>query len=114
MMPVDEAELLALRTAEKAEVVAAIEAVLTVTVAGRDGWRRLHIAQAISWLWRGAYRLARVNASLAMTPATERVVVNDPETESFTTEALQGALAQVEAEPVRLRPALGPIIFTGQ
>lgn len=42
-----------------------------------------------------------------------RAPVTDPLTESFTTEALRLALTQVEAEPVRLSPVLGRIVFGG-
>lgn len=108
-MPVDQAQHLAQRTAEKAEAVAAIEAALTATSSGPDGWQRLHLAQAIGWLGRGAYQLAAVNAHLALTPAHEHVPVSDPATASLTTQALRQALAEVEAEPVRLFPAFGPI-----
>lgn len=112
-MPVDEAALLTRRTAAKVEAIVEIEAALAETAAGPDGWQRLHLAQAISWLWRGAYDAAKTNASLALVPASERVAVTDPVTESFTTTALRQALTQVRAEPVRLHPALGPIIYTG-
>ncbi|WP_369720060.1 hypothetical protein AB8Z38_22935 [Bradyrhizobium sp. LLZ17] len=112
-MPVDDVEQLDQRTAEKAEAVAGIEAALAATSSGPDGWQRLHLAQAISWLWRGAYQAALANADLALTPAHERLPVTDPVIESFTTQALRQALTEVEAEPVRLFPVLGPIVFTG-
>lgn len=80
--------------------------------AGR--WQRLRLAQAICWLWRGAYQAALANADLALTPASERAPLNDPVTESFTTQAPRQALAEVEAEPVRPFPVLGPILFTGR
>lgn len=107
-MPVDDVEHLDQRAAEKAEAVAAIEAALASAGSDPDGWQRLHLAQAISWLWRGAYQAALANAELALTPADEHVPVTDPVTKSFTVEALRRALAAVEAEPVRLVPALGP------
>lgn len=112
-MPVDDVEHLDSRAAEKAEAIAAIEAVLASSGCDPDGWQRLHLAQAISWLWRGAYQAALANAELALTPADERLPVTDPVTESFTPEALRRALDAVEAEPVRLSPVLGPIVFTG-
>jgi hypothetical protein len=112
-MLVDAEELLTRRTAAKVEAIVEIEVALAETAAGLDGWQRLHLAQAISWLGRGAYEAAKANALLARAPASERVAVTDPVTESFTTTALRQALTQVRAEPVRLHPALGPIIFTG-
>ncbi|MFB9262845.1 hypothetical protein ACFFWD_06605 [Bradyrhizobium erythrophlei] len=115
-MPVDDEQHLAQRGREKAEAVAAIEAALAVTASGPDGWERLCLAQAISWLYRGAYLAARANAALALTPANERAPQargTDPVTESFTTEALRRALAEAVAQPVSRFPILGPIIFTG-
>lgn len=112
-MPVDQDSALAHRKEEKAEAVAAIESALATVGDSPDGWQRLHLAQAVSWLWRGAYQLAAVNADLALTPAHEHVPLTDPVTDSFTVEALRRALTAVEAEPVRLAPLLGPIVFTG-
>jgi hypothetical protein len=112
-MPVDDVEHLDARAAEKAEAVAAIEAALASSGSDPDGWQRLHLAQAISWLWRGAYQAALANAELALTPTHERLPLSDPVTDSFTADALRRALDAVEAEPVRLVPVLGPVVFTG-
>ncbi|QPF91471.1 hypothetical protein [Bradyrhizobium commune] len=112
-MSIDDVDHLDARAAENAEAVAAIEAALASAGNNPDGWQRLHLAQAISWLWRGAYQAALANAELSLTPAAEHVPVNDPVTDSFTPEALRRALDAVKAEPVRLFPVLGPIVFTG-
>lgn len=112
-MPVDQAQHLAQRTTEKVEAVAAIKAALAALGESPDAWQRLYLAQAISWLWRGAYQLAAVNAGLAVTPAHEHVPVTDPAIDSYTPEALRSALVALEAEPVRPFVAFGEIKYTG-
>ena len=88
--------------AKKARAVAAIEDALAV---GGDGWQRRQIAEAISWLYRGAYDQALVYANRVLMPASERPRTAYPDQKSNTPAALRKALAFAVAEPVIGRDA---------
>jgi hypothetical protein len=108
------------REQERAEAVAAIEGALaTIEGQGRepDQWERTFLVQAISWLFRGGYRLAVVDADLALTPPHERSRASnlrpDPFLDRCNIALLRQAYQEAAAEPLRDFPAFGPIRFVG-
>ena len=106
------------REALKSDAVAAIEEALSTIEKSRepDLWERVFLVEAISSIFRGAYGLARVNAAIAMTPPQDRVhlpgLPSDPIYDRCTVELIRKALDEAKAEPVRLFPHFGPIVFT--
>jgi hypothetical protein len=107
------------REQARAKAVDAIEHTLsTIESQGRepDSWERLHLTQAISWLHRGGYNIATVDAGLALTPPSERGeagrMTPDPTLDHFDMSALRAGFLEAAAEPLCDDPAFGPIIFT--
>ena len=94
------------REQERAEAVAAIEYAL-VTIEGQhrepDQWERAFLVQAVSWLFRGGYRLAAVDAELALTPPSERSRASnlrpDPLLDRCTVSLLRQAYQEAAAQP---------------
>jgi hypothetical protein len=106
------------RAREKTEAVAVIAHTLAkIEGEGRepDLWEREFMCQAVSWLYRGGYRIAAVNATLALTPEHQRSpVINikpDPLVESCDIVLLRAAFQEAEAQPLADFPAFGPIVF---
>jgi hypothetical protein len=107
------------REQEKAEAAEAIErALTTIERQGRepDQWERAFLVQAISWLFRGGYRLAAVDAELALTPASERSrtpnLRPDPLLDRCNLGLLRQAYQETTVQPVTDFPAFGPIRFS--
>lgn len=108
------------RERERSDAVEAIEHTLS-TIEGEhrepDQWERAFLVQAISWLFRGGYRLAVVDADLALTPLNERGRASnigpDPILDRCNVSLLRAAFQDATAQPLRDYPAFGPIIFTG-
>jgi hypothetical protein len=109
------------REQEKTEAVEAIEHALA-TIEGQrrepDKWERLFLVQAIGWLFRGGYRLAAVDAELALTPVSERSRASsirpDPFLDRCNVSLLRQAYQEAAAQPLTDFPAFGPVIFRGQ
>jgi hypothetical protein len=104
---------------EKGQAVEAIEQALSTIEERRrepDQWERTFLVQAISWLFRGGYRLAALDADLAMTPPSERSRASnlqpDPFLDRCNMSLLRAAFEEAAAEPVRDFPHFGPIVFT--
>ena len=106
------------RQQEKDEAVAAIVGALSAIEADKrepDQWERALLVQAIGCLFRGAYRLATVDAQLALTPANERSrTFQQPDTslDKYGLPLLREGLQEAKAEPLRDYPVFGPIVFT--
>jgi hypothetical protein len=107
------------RERERTEAIEAIEHALSAIEGQRrepDQWERAFLLQAISWLFRGGYRIAAVDADLAMTPPTERSRTSnlrpDPVIDRCNISVLRTAFREAAAQPVSDFPAFGPIIFT--
>jgi hypothetical protein len=106
------------RQREKDEAVKAIERALSAIETDNhepDQWERAFLVQAVSCLFRGAYRLAAVDAQLALTPPNTRSPASDLQPDTFldrcNLSVLRAALREAVVEPVRDYPALGPIVF---
>jgi hypothetical protein len=108
------------RKQEMARAIAAIEHALSAVEADNgepDRWERTFLAQAINCLYRAAYRLATVDAQLALTPPNEQSPAADLNLPSDTfldrcnLSVLRAALREAAAEPVRDHPTLGPIVL---
>ena len=71
--------------------------------------------QAISWLFRGGYRIAAVDADLALTPPNERSRASnlrpDPVIDRCNISVLRRAFQEAVAQPTSDFAAFGPIIF---
>lgn len=109
------------RQSEKAGAVEAIEGALTEIEnhgRGPDVWERVFLIQAIGALFRGAYRLAAVDADLAMTPPNERSrrpnLQPDALVDRCDSSLLRAAFREAVAEPIRNFPALGPVVFASR
>jgi hypothetical protein len=107
------------REQEKRQAVDAIEQALsTIEEQGPepDQWERTFLVQAIGALFRGGYRLAAVDAELALTPPSERSRASnlrpDPFLDRCQMSVLRAAFREAVAEPVRDFPHFGPIVFT--
>jgi hypothetical protein len=107
------------RVREKSDAVEAIEHTLSVIEGERrepDQWERAFLLQAVSWLFRGGYRIAAVDAELALTPENERSRASnirpDPLLDRCDIALLRTAFQEATAQPVTDFPAFGPIIFT--
>ncbi|MBR0967088.1 hypothetical protein JQ554_28100 [Bradyrhizobium diazoefficiens] len=106
------------RALEKARAVGAIEDLFDA-IASHDRepdlWERFYLVEAIGALFRGGYRLAEVDAVLALTPVAERSpnshLLTDPIYQHDLT-ALKAAFDLAQAEPVRAFQHFGPIVFT--
>ncbi len=113
----EEAHLRA-RETEKQDAIAAIETALAEIGEQRrepDQWERVFLSEAIGATFRGCYRLACTDVSMAMTPTNERakaVLPQDPFYDRCTIALLRDALRETKAEPVRPFPHFGPIVFT--
>jgi hypothetical protein len=107
------------REQEKATAVAAIEDALS-EIENRgwqlDSWERTFLVQAISSLFRGIYRLAVIDAHVALTPPSERSGAGnlqyDPSFGGFDLSVLRKALDEVMAQPVEPSPIFGSIVLT--
>jgi hypothetical protein len=107
------------QAARRLAAVAAIEDSIS-TIGGEDRapdqWERVSLVSAISMLFRGAYTLALVEAGKALTPPNERSLSanlpTDPIYDRCDIALLRAALREAEAEPLRLWPHFGPIVFT--
>jgi len=107
------------RERERTEAIEAIEHALSAIEGQRrepDQWERAFLLQAVSWLFRGGYRIAAVDADLALTPANERSRASnlrpDPVIDRCNLAVLRSAFQDAAAQPVSDFPAFGPIIFT--
>jgi len=107
------------RARERTEAIEAIERALSAIEGQRrepDQWERSFLLQAISWLFRGGYRIAAVDADLALTPPSERSrtpnLRPDPVIDRCDVPVLRAAFREAAAQPVSDFPAFGPIIFT--
>lgn len=105
------------REQEKACAVEAIEGAFSAIEGSRgepDQWERAFLVQAISWLFRGGYRLAMIDAEIAMTPPEQRSPASNLQSDAFLDRCnmslLQEALREAVVEPVRTFPAFGPIV----
>jgi hypothetical protein len=107
------------REQERAEAVEAIELTLSA-IEGQhrepDQWERAFLLQAVDWLFRGGYRLATVDAELALTPPNERSRASnirpDATLDRCNISVLRAAFRDAAAQPVSDFPAFGPIVFT--
>lgn len=109
------------RQSEKAAAVDAIEKALIEIGAKKrepDMWERVLLVQAVGALFRGAYRLAMVDAELAMTPPNERSHSTNLHPDAFVQRCdsalLRVAFREAAAEPIRDHPAFGPVVFAGK
>ena len=107
------------RERERNEAVEAIEQALSAIEGQRrepDPWERAFLLQAVSWLFRGGYRIAAVDAELALTPPNERSRASnlrpDPLIDRCNMSVLRTAFQEAAGQPVSDFPAFGPIIFT--
>ena len=79
-----------------------------------DNWESSELAGAIGAHFRGAYRLAEAAAEKSMTPKEQRSrTAAAVQVTKFSLAELEQAFVWVRAEPIRLSPHFGPIIFTG-
>jgi hypothetical protein len=108
------------RTDEKDPAEAEIAAVIASIEEERrqpNPWERMWLVQAISHIFRGAYRLAAFNAELARTLIGQRGPLStelaEPLSDRCDLALLKRALSEAEQEPVRRFPSLGPIAFRG-
>jgi hypothetical protein len=107
------------REQEKATAVAAIQEAFS-DIARRspepDAWERTFLVQAISSLFRGIYRLAVIDAHVALTPPTARSraanLPYEPSLDRFTMSVLREALTEAMVQPVEPFPIFGPIVFS--
>jgi hypothetical protein len=103
--------------AEAADASKGIELALSTLDKQRrmpDPWESSCLAHAIGAFFRGAYRLALVEASKALTPIDQRGdngYASDGKV--FSLSELRKAFVSVQAEPVRPFPQFGPIVFAG-
>lgn len=111
----------AARLREKSEATAAIEHALSkIASEGRepDLWEREFLRQAIDWLFRGGYRIAAVDAALALTPLNQRApeanIQSDPLLDRCNIALLKAAFQEAAAQPLADFTTFGPIIFTHQ
>lgn len=107
------------REQERTEAIEAIEYALSAVEGERrepDQWERTFLLQAVDWLFRGGYRLAAVDAELALTPPNERSratnIQPDATLDRCNISVLRAAFRDSAAQPIRDFPAFGPIIFT--
>ena len=106
------------RQQERDQAVEAIEhALSTIEAVDRepDQWERAFLVQAIGWLFRGGYRLATLDAELALTPWSERsssTLRSDPLVDGCTVSLLRAAFRDAMAEPLRDFTIFGRIVFT--
>ena len=102
-------------TDEKLRAAEGIEAVLSILESAQrepDQWGSLCLAEAVSALFRGLYRLAFVEAGQALMPVDQRSEEGLPKpTKQFSLRELRDAFTVAEAEPVRPFPHFGPIHF---
>lgn len=116
----DFAAELALRSDEKLECIEYIRDILGMFEGARqplDHWERVHLVDSVSLASRGAYRLASLQAHLALTPEMDRNVTDYPlPTDDIYTRAdlpvLRDTLRHIEAEFVRMWPHFGPVVIT--
>lgn len=86
------------RGIEKSDAIAAIERALSIIESeNREPaqWERAKLLQAVSWLYRGGYRIAEVEAALALTPKDKRSedgLMSDEVLERCNIETLRTAL----------------------
>jgi hypothetical protein len=80
-----------------------------------DLWERTHLVNAVSAAYRGAYKLAAFEAVIAQALPSERspaaILPDEPVYHTADLDRIRSALAEVEAEPVKLWPEFGPIVF---
>src|SRR5262245_55143285 len=102
------------RTAEKERAVTHIRRALdAIGQEDRqpDDWEKVSLAGAIDNVFRGLYTLAEVEAYVAMTPPTKRsphrIGLSEPALAACDLELFKRALAQAEAEDVRVYPVFG-------
>jgi hypothetical protein len=107
------------REQERAEAIEAVERALSAIEAQRrepDQWERTLLLQAVSWLFRGGYRIAAVDADLALAPPSERSRASnlrpDPIVDRCNISVLRVAFQDAAAQPISDFPAFGPIILT--
>jgi hypothetical protein len=103
------------RQQEKDQAVAVIEGALSAIEADArepDQWERTLLVQAVGCVFRGIYRLATVDAQLALTPPKERATFqHDSSLDKFDVALLRKGLHEAMAEPVKDHPQFGPVVF---
>ena len=108
-------EHLAERQKEKDEAVEAVEQALSAIEADNrepDQWERALLVQGVGCLFRGAYRLAAIDAQLAQTPPNERAdLPDDNSLDRFNLFVLRAGLQEAMAEPLQDYPVWGPVVF---
>jgi hypothetical protein len=75
-----------------------------------DEWQRAQLAGALNSVFRGAYRLAKFQAALAVVPKAERSkapIDLDPPIADMNLERFRKVLAEAQAEPAREFPHFG-------
>jgi hypothetical protein len=104
------------RQAEKSVAVAEISLALDQLAEQRrnpDQWERVCLVHAFAAVFSGCYRLAAVEARLAMTPPSERSpyanLPADPFFDRCDLPLLKQVLREAAAEPVCEFPHLGPV-----
>ena len=92
-------------------------AIAIIDIQGRqpDQWERVFLAQAIAALFMVAYRLADVDAALALTPSNERSpfpnLPSDPIFDRCDIALLRAALLQARSGDVKRFPSFRPPVF---
>ena len=103
--------------ADAADAAKSIETALSALERAQrepDRWESGCLAHAISAYFRGAYRLAFVEAGTALTPINQRGDNGPAEpAEILSLSALRKAFVGVQTEPIREFPQFGPIYFAG-
>jgi hypothetical protein len=106
------------RAAEKQQALAKLRAAIGLIERQHrelDNWERVHFVHGLAAMFAGAYRLAGVEAGLALTPLVERspaaLLPSDAIFDRSSTEFVKRALVYAEAEPVRRFPSFGPVEF---
>jgi hypothetical protein len=103
------------RQQEKHKAVEVIEHALSAIGADNrepDQWERALLVQAVGCLFRGAYRLAAVDAQLAQTPPNERAnLPDDNSLDRFNLSVLRAGMQEAVAEPLRDYAVWGPVVF---
>lgn len=103
--------------ADAADAAKAIEMALSALETAQrepDFWESRCLAEAIGAYFRGAYRLASVEAQTALTPVVQRGQNGRAyDGKVFSLSKLRKAFVGVRTEPVRSFPQFGPIMFAG-
>jgi hypothetical protein len=102
---------------EKQEAITRLDRVISSIEAAErqpDKWERVYLVLGISHVFRGAYGLAKADASRAMTPPEERSQTPDLPSDpvyNYELVRLKNALNEARSARVEPYPLLGPIQF---